>query len=195
MDLATFFAQGLHGDGLVDYAVGRVERAGGRRSGGQAVRTVRTVDGQAVMRMGDDQVEVLRKAPGQASGRGVGHRRPATPRWCAPRAGRAGVGDGVAPARSRSRSLLDPRVRTHDWNMLNNDWRRGFLWPIRGPRRSGTSTPGSRADRARPPDEGWLPTAWYNDAGGVTLGLRSRRTTSAGSSRTCAVQLRHRLGE
>ncbi len=73
--------------------------------------------------------------------------------------------------------VLDPRVRTHDWNMLNNRKKiGGFLSQLFG------STPAvdnyfhpyfstrSRRDRLT---RGWQPTLWYNDAGGVTLGVRS----------------------
>ncbi|HZA98465.1 MAG TPA: hypothetical protein VE399_06775, partial [Gemmatimonadales bacterium] len=74
--------------------------------------------------------------------------------------------------------LLDPRVRTHDWNMLNNRKRLGWLSP-----KSLLPPPGtdfylhpyfstrSRRDRLT---VGLQPTVWYNDAGGVTLGIRSR---------------------
>jgi hypothetical protein len=74
--------------------------------------------------------------------------------------------------------VLDPRVRAHDWNMLNNRRRiGGFLSKLFG------SPPGvdnyfhpyfstrSRRDRLT---VGWQPTLWYNDAGGVTLGYRTR---------------------
>jgi hypothetical protein len=74
--------------------------------------------------------------------------------------------------------ILDPRVRSHDWNFLNNRKRLGWLSP-----RSLLPPPGtdwyihpyfstrSRRDRLT---VGLQPTVWYNDAGGVTLGIRSR---------------------
>jgi hypothetical protein len=82
--------------------------------------------------------------------------------------------------RSRPRRVvLDPRVRSHDWNMLNNQKRLGgFLTRLFGGN-SGKAehyfhpyfSTRSRRDRMT---VGWQPTVWYNDAGGVTLGLRAR---------------------
>jgi hypothetical protein len=74
--------------------------------------------------------------------------------------------------------VLDPQVRTHDWNMLNNRKRLGFPSP-----RSLLPPPGTewyfhpyfstrtRRDRLT---VGVQPTVWYNDGGGVTLGIRTR---------------------
>jgi hypothetical protein len=74
--------------------------------------------------------------------------------------------------------VVDPRVRTHDWNLLNNRKRLG--WPLP---QSLLPPPGtdfylhpyfatrSRRDRLT---VGLQPTVWYNDAGGVTIGVRSR---------------------
>jgi hypothetical protein len=74
--------------------------------------------------------------------------------------------------------VLDPLMRTHDWNMLNNRKRLGGL-----NLRSLFPPPGTdfyfhpyfstrtRRDRLT---VGLHPTVWYNDAGGVTLGIRSR---------------------
>ncbi len=78
--------------------------------------------------------------------------------------------------RSKPKQItLDPRVRTRDWNMLNNTWRRGWLFPSREPRRNRYfdtwfSERVARDRRA----EGLLPTVWYNDAAGFTFGLRNR---------------------
>ncbi len=81
--------------------------------------------------------------------------------------------------RTRPRQvLLDPLVRSHDWNMLNNRKLLGFSLP-----QSLAPSPGAdfyfhryfstRARRERL-TVGLQPVAWYNDAGGVTLGLRVR---------------------
>jgi hypothetical protein len=84
----------------------------------------------------------------------------------------------VATRSKPKQVVLDPRVRSHDWNMLNNRKRLGWLSP-----RSLLPPPGtdwyfhryfstrSRRDRLT---VGVQPTLWYNDAGGVTLGVRSR---------------------
>jgi hypothetical protein len=157
-DLSTFFAQWLHTTELYDYAIGRA-------------RTRRDGDGYLT------RVEVLRKAPG---------RFPQDVAVLA--AGDTAVTrtDGLAErewvelrTRTRPRSvLLDPLVRSHDWNMLNNRRRLGspllaaFLPP------PGTdlylhryfTTRVSRAGRTL----GLQPVAWYNDAGGLTLGVRGR---------------------
>jgi hypothetical protein len=157
-DLSALFAQWLHGTELYDYAVGRVRRS----------------------RLGDGwltRVEVVRKSPGRF------------PQDVAVLAeGDTGVArtEGLAerewveiPTRTRPKSvLLDPLVRSHDWNMLNNRRTLGFslerlLLPSPGTdvylhRYFSTRV---RRDRLT---LGLQPVAWYNDAGGLTLGLRSR---------------------
>ena len=75
-------------------------------------------------------------------------------------------------ARRPGRLMLDPRGRTHDWNMLNNRERRGILgsaaweWRLDHPSREVV-----RRDRLV---SAWMPTVWSNDFGGVTVGLRQR---------------------
>lgn len=157
-DLTTFFAEQLHGTALVDYALGRVRihpDPGGGSGFETRVEVIRK--GQAhlpveVWVMGEKDTAMVR-TDGLAS--------------------RAWV---TVATRSRPRQvLLDPRLRTHDWNMLNNAWRRGWLWPIREPRREYYLDTwfSERAARDHQTD-GLMPVAWYNDAGGITLGLRSR---------------------
>ena len=76
--------------------------------------------------------------------------------------------------------FLDPGTRSHDWNMLNNQHVFGFvptsllLIPPNRPTShylDGYFTRRSARDRLM---MGWAPTAWFNDAGGWTLGARSR---------------------
>ena len=157
-DLSTFFAQWLHGTELYDYAIGRV-------------RSARQGDGYLT------RVEVVRRSPGRF------------PQDVAVLAtGDTGTArtEGLAerewveiPTRTRPRSVrLDPLVRSHDWNMLNNRKPIGFSL-----RQLFMPSPGAdvylhryfstrvRRDRLT---VGLQPVAWYNDAGGVTLGLRSR---------------------
>ena len=158
-DLSTFFGQWLHGTALYDYAVGRVERR-------------RTPDGKWRTR-----VEVLRKADGRipvdvavvagtdtavVRAEGLAERE-----WVE-----------IETADQPRRVLLDPRVRTHDWNMLNNRRTVGFslsrILAADQPTEHYVDnyfTTRVRRDRRT---VGWAPTAWYNDVGGVTLGLRSR---------------------
>jgi hypothetical protein len=155
-DLSTFFAQWLHGTELYDYAIGRV-------------RTERREDGYLT------RVEVLRRSPG---------RFPQDVAVLA--AGDTAVArtEGLAerewveiPTRTRPESvLLDPLVRSHDWNMLNN--RKPLDFSLERVLVPGTDvylhryfSTRERRDRLT---MGLHPVAWYNDAGGVTLGLRAR---------------------
>ena len=157
-DLTTFFAQWLHSTDLYDYAVGRVRS----RREGEGYLT---------------RVEVVRKALG---------RFPQDVAVCAQGDTALARTDGLAErewvelrTRTRPKSvMIDPLVRSHDWNMLNNRRRLGFsLAQVFAP------LPGTdvyfhryfstrvRRDRLT---TGFQPVAWYNDAGGLTLGLRSR---------------------
>jgi hypothetical protein len=157
-DLSTFFAQWLHTTGLYDYAVGRVRS---RREG----------DGYLT------RVEVVRKAPG---------RFPQDVAVLAQGDTALARTDGLAErewvelrTRTRPKSvLLDPLVRSHDWNMLNNRRRLGFSLsqlfvplPATDVYLHRYFSTRVRRDRMT---LGIQPLAWYNDAGGLTLGLRSR---------------------
>nr|MBA3260593.1 M1 family metallopeptidase [Gemmatimonadales bacterium] len=167
-DLSTFFAQWLHTIELYDYAVGRVRTEMAAGQGGRGAEESVWVT----------QVEVLRKAPGRmpvdvaviaegdtavARAEGDAHRE-----WV----------QLVTLTRPRQ-VLVDPAVRSHDWNMLNNRRSLGSgLLP-----RALVPPPGTelyfhpyfstrvRRDRLT---VGIHPTLWYNEAGGITLGLRSR---------------------
>jgi hypothetical protein len=74
--------------------------------------------------------------------------------------------------------LLDPLVHGHDWNMLNNRKPLRFKLSALVAPYPGSEiyfhpyfSTRSRRDRMT---VGFHPTLWYNDAGGVTLGARSR---------------------
>ncbi len=157
-DLSAFFAQWLHTTELYDYAIGRV-------------RTERRGDGWIT------RVEVVRKAPG---------RFPQDVAVLATGDTAIARTDGLAErewvelaTRTRPREVvLDPLVRSHDWNMLNNRRPLGFslarlLVPAPGADVYLHSYFSTRSHRDRL-TVGFQPVAWYNDAGGVTLGLRSR---------------------
>jgi len=180
MDLSTWFGQALHSVVLTDYAVGRVRIreadgwSGGQadgRSGGQADGRS---GGQAVSGGWESRVEVLRKGEGTIP----------VEVWVIAESDTAVVRtDGLAHAtwvtvatRSKPKEvLLDPRLRTRDWNMLNNVYRRGWLWPTRRPKEKFYLDTWFSERRARDQvSHGLLPTAWYNDAAGLTFGLRSR---------------------
>lgn len=77
------------------------------------------------------------------------------------------------------RVLLDPLARSHDWNMLNNQRTFGFPsgWLVLAPERPTDGYLDTYFSRKVARDRltlGWAPTAWYNDAGGWTFGVRLR---------------------
>ncbi|HET7602540.1 MAG TPA: M1 family metallopeptidase [Gemmatimonadales bacterium] len=159
LNLSTFFGQWLHGTPLYDYGIGRVKRD-------------RQADGSWLTR-----VEVVR------------HEKGRLPVEVAVIAGSDTVVkrvDGLAAkewveattAAKPSTIRLDPRVRTHDWNMLNNERHYGVtlksLIAGPGPVKLGVdkffSQPVYRDQLAM----SFAPTIWYNSVGGITLGLRER---------------------
>src|SRR5256884_392809 len=78
--------------------------------------------------------------------------------------------------------MLDPRVRAHDYNMLNNRERHGLLggtgaWTLR------IDDPFQEAARRDRGVRGLLPVLWSNDFGGVTVGLRERANYLAAYNR------------
>jgi hypothetical protein len=170
-DLSTFFAQWLRSIVLYDYEVGKVKT--------ERMERADTADKAETQPAGwITRVEVLRKAEGQipVEVAVLGERDTALVRA-------TGVPEREwVTLRTRSKPkqiVLDPRTRTHDWNMLNNRKRVGaFLSRIfrSKPRGSVESyfhpyfSTRSRRDRLT---AGLQPTVWYNDAGGVTVGIRS----------------------
>src|SRR3989442_10289353 len=75
-------------------------------------------------------------------------------------------------ARKPGRLMLDPRARAHEYGILNHRERRAGVgrgaWDVRIDDPTRETARRDRVVRA------WMPVAWYNDAGGVTLGLRER---------------------
>lgn len=164
MDLSTLFAQELHGNTLVDYAVGRVNV---RRN---------TSCGDAVpCGPYSTKVEVIRKADGKLPVEVwvIGERDTAVVRTDGLAATEWVTVETKSPPKE---VLLDPRLRTRDWNRLNNVWRKGFLGIVtREPKRERYLDTWFSERTARDHrTEGWMPVGWYNDAGGITVGLRSR---------------------
>ena len=160
-DLSTFFAQWLHTTELYDYAVGKVET---RRAPGEGEPAWVT------------RVEVRRKAPGVY---------PVDVAVYAEGDTALATAEGQAPKEwvevltvGKPRMVeIDPAVRSHDWNMVNNRKRLGWnIADALGP--PGTDLYlhpyfSTRVRRERL-TLGFSPTAWYNEAGGLTLGIRSR---------------------
>ncbi len=189
-DLSSLFSQWLHGTELYDFAVGRVRTQRTQRTE-RTERTQRrqrthgaaypsTSSASSASSASSEwltRVEVVRKAPGRIP---VDVAVIAEQDTGLVRANGEGDREWVeVRTRTRpSRVELDADVRTHDWNMLNNRSNIGFNWP-----RSFLPPPGtdfyfhryfstrSRRDRLT---VGVQPTLWYNDAGGITLGARSR---------------------
>ena len=158
-DLSMLFAQGLHTTELYDYAVGKVKtKKTGETTWLTRVEVLRRAEGRIPVQVGvvaDEDTAVVR-AKGLAEQEWV---------------------EVVTTSKPRQ-VVLDPRVRTHDWNMLNNRKRLGWFNPkslIPPPETDFYFHPyfstRSRRDRLT---VGLQPTVWYNDAGGVTLGVRSR---------------------
>ena len=187
MDLKGFFAQQLHAVELVDYAVGRVTA---RRLGGSAARPLENSAGSAsdptnrpTVQPSNSvteesstyrtRVEVIRKAPGRLP----------VEVWVIAQGDTAMVrAEGnkerewvEVDTRTKPKEiLLDPRVDTHDWNLLNNRRLLGFHLFGSRPKENYIDTWFSTRVRRDKVTTGWLPTIWYNDAGGITLGLRHR---------------------
>ncbi len=152
--LGPFFAQQLHGVDLTDYAVGRTSKT-------------RSQDGSWVTR-----VEVLRKAPRQipVEVQVIGATDTATVRA----GGNADREWVVVRTQSEPKSVtLDPKVQTGDWNFLDNHKAFG-LFPNPARVEPYLDTYFSTRTARDHLTMGIAPEVWYNDAGGVTVGLRSR---------------------
>ncbi|MGE3526524.1 MAG: hypothetical protein AB7I33_11460, partial [Gemmatimonadales bacterium] len=156
-DLSAFFAQWLHGDVLYDYAAGRVQR---RRQADGSWRT---------------RVEVKREAAGMIPVEVAAIRGGDTTIVRADgRAEREWV-DITTPYKPNE-IVVDPGVKTHDWNMLNNR-RRSFLFglfPVSRNEKNRLDTFFSTESERDRLVAAYGPTVWYNDAGGITLGWRRR---------------------
>jgi hypothetical protein len=172
-DLSTFFGQWLHSTELYDYAVGEVKT--GRTEGMERAEKAEKAD--RAERGWVSRVEVVRKADG---------RIPVEVAVIAERDTALVRTEGLAErewvaVETRSKPklvILDPRGLTHDWNMLNNRHRLGVSLSTVTAYPPGTEvyfhpyfSTRSRRDRMT---VGLHPTVWYNDAGGVTLGIRAR---------------------
>jgi hypothetical protein len=151
-DLKWLFGEWLHATPLIDYRLRRVERHRLPPPDGRW-RTVVTIerkgDGRMPVEIGDRDT-IYARATGE----------PATERI------------EFTTTRKPGRLVLDPRGRTHDYDMLNNREKRPFVgraavdWRVDDATRET-----ARRDRLV---SAWLPVGWSNDFGGVTIGLRNR---------------------
>jgi hypothetical protein len=149
-DLGWFFAEWLHATPLFDYRLQRVQRR--RLANGRWRTTVtiaRVADGVMPVEIGDGDT-IYARATGQPQEERV----------------------EFVTARKPGRLMLDPRGKTHDWNMLNNR----ELRPFRGQGATELRIDNPSRETVRRDREVWglLPVAWSNDAGGLTVALRSR---------------------
>lgn len=160
MDLSTFFGQALHGIPLYDYSVARAKRE--QQADGSWITRV------LVERHEDGRIPVDVAVIGGGDTTVVRVEGLAEKEWVE-------IPTDFEP----SQVVLDPMVRTHDWNMLNNRHQFGFSFAKLITGRSGPVdlyadtwfTEPQRRDRQT---IGLSPTIWYNDAGGLTVGLRRR---------------------
>jgi hypothetical protein len=150
-DLGWLFGQWLHGTPLIDYELQRVERRRTPDRRWSITITVRRLgDGWMPVEIGDER-HIYARATGQ------------------PEVERVTFTADSAPGRL----MLDPRLRAHDWNMLNNREPRG-LFRGRGAAVVRLDNPTREVVRRDRVATGLLPVLWSNDAGGVTLALRGR---------------------
>jgi hypothetical protein len=156
-DLSWFFAEWLHGAPLVDYGLRKVRRRQTPEGWVTDIEIERLGDGimpvDIAVPVGDSTVIVR--------ARGVERRETVE----------------VRTATKPGHVELDPARQTMDWNYLNNV--EGAHLPFarsvgRGLEEAhfgwAATTPAAR-DRLV---VNWLPLAWFDDAGGLTLGLQSR---------------------
>ena len=154
MDLSTLFGQWLHGTPMFDYAVGRVRR---QRQGDGWVTHVE------VVRKGDGMIPVDVAVIGETDTAVVRTDGMAPRAWV------------TVPTRSEPRMvLIDPSVRTHDWNMLNNRYRFVLIGKRAPPSANYLDTWFTEKESRDRLERGLMPTIWYNTAGGITVGFRAR---------------------
>jgi hypothetical protein len=146
MDLKWLFGQWLHGTSLIDYRMKGARRR--RMADGRwltAVTIERLGDGWMPVEIGDEGGDTIyARATGQPEIERV----------------------EFVTRRKPGRLTLDPRLRAHDWNALNNSERRRRAWRLDDPTRET-----ARRDRLV---TALLPAGWYNDYGGGTIALRVR---------------------
>ena len=148
-DLKWLFGEWLHATPLVDYRLAGVKR---HRLADGRWRTVVTIE-----RLGDGRMPVEIADRDTIYARATG--APAVERVA------------FVTARKPGHLVLDPRVRTHDYDMTNN-WERCFwCWGGQQLRLDNPTHETARRDKVV---HALLPVAWSNDFGGATFGLQDR---------------------
>lgn len=158
MDLKWLFGQWLHGTPIIDYRLTSVQRR--RMAGDRWLTTVvidRLGDGWMPIEIGEerggenqDEIEIYARSSGQRERERVEFITDHEP----------------------GRLILDPNLRSHDWNALNNRERRPFVG--RSTRLVGRDDPTQISARRDRIITGILPLLWYNDYAGRTAALRAR---------------------
>ncbi|HEX9704521.1 MAG TPA: M1 family metallopeptidase [Gemmatimonadales bacterium] len=153
-DLGWLFGQWLHGTPLIDYELKKVERR--RLPDGRWLTAAvihRLGDGWMPLEIGDRE-RIYARATGMQEIERV----------------------EFTSAEKPGRLTLDPRARGHDWNMMNNH-ECGAWCVVRGGlgntehRIDNPVRETARRDRRV---TAFLPVAWSNDWGGLTVGVRAR---------------------
>ncbi len=168
MDLDWFFGQWLHTTGVVDYGISSVHVRGGE-GGGFETEIQLQRHGEMVM-----PVPIRLAAQGQVLDTVV------------PGSGRTLTARVKTPWRPEN-VALDPGGTILDWNGLNNHWPRRLIRDPSITRSLGNPfqpVPASRDQLV----SSFFPLVWFNDAGGLTLGLQ-RRANYMGSMRRALVRV------
>ena len=151
-DLGWLFGQWLHGTVLIDYRLDKVKRSRLPDGRWHTVVTIRRIgDGWMPLEVADKDT-IYARSTGQ----------PETERV------------EFTSARRPGRLRLDPRLRGHDWNALNNTEPRG-MWGRGGVGILKLDDPTRETVRRDKVVTALLPVAWSNDFGGITVGLRARQ--------------------
>jgi hypothetical protein len=151
-DLGWLFGQFLHGTPLYDYRIKHVTR---ERLADGGWRTTVTV-----AQLGDGRmpVEIWDRDTMYARSVGLG----------------AVERVSFVSRRKPGRLVLDPRLRSHDWDMMNNAEPVGLFRRSRGRGLVRFDDPTRTVTRRDRYVSSLLPVAWYNDRGGLMLGLHER---------------------
>jgi hypothetical protein len=150
MDLKWLFAQWLHSTPLIDYRLDKVERYQLAKGRWRTVVTIsRLGDGSMPIEIGDND-EVFARASGQ----------PETERV------------EFITDHKPGRLVLDPRLKAHDWNALNNREIRPFIGRVA--RLWGWDDPTQNPARRDRIVTAYLPLVWRNDFAGRTAAIKFR---------------------